>query len=170
MIRESFNQGWYVSKENQPGAPTPLGPVTLPYDAMFYEARDPATPNSHHTGFSPGGVYRYSKSFNAPEDWRGQSVSVEFEGVYMRSEVFLNGHLVGGRVRVIPDGVRFSTKSVEGGTAVVQVATSIINDSAEHRDVTLTASVSSPSQVITTPTDKRLWIEPGETALVVQQV
>ena len=75
----------------------PAGPVTLPYDAMLFEARDPGTPNSHNTGFFPGGVYRYSKSFPAPEEWRGRSITLEFEGVYMRSEVRLNGPLVGGR-------------------------------------------------------------------------
>ncbi len=96
MIPEPFNRGWYVRKEGA-GAPEPVGPVTLPYDAMLFERRDPETPNSHHTGFFPGGAYRYSKSFWVPEEWRGNSVALEFEGVYMRSEVLVNGRLAGGR-------------------------------------------------------------------------
>lgn len=62
MIRESFNENWHVTKDNPAGSRSPVGPVTLPYDAMLLEERDPATPNSHHTGFYPGGIYRYSKS------------------------------------------------------------------------------------------------------------
>ncbi|MBL7487543.1 DUF4982 domain-containing protein [Frankia sp. AgB1.9] len=97
MIRESFNQGWYVSGERGDGSDVPVGPVTLPYDAMLFERRNPETRNGYNTGYFPGGVYRYSKSFRVPEEWRGRSATLEFEGVYMRSEVFVNGHLAGGR-------------------------------------------------------------------------
>ncbi|CAO5255560.1 glycoside hydrolase family 2 TIM barrel-domain containing protein [Frankia sp. AgKG'84/4] len=94
MIRQSFNQGWHVRGEHQAAS---VGPVTVPYDAMLFETRDPTTRNGHNTGYFPGGVYRYSKTFRAAEQWRERSVSLEFEGVYARSEVFLNGHRVGGR-------------------------------------------------------------------------
>ena len=66
MIPQPFDEGWFVRKAGAAGA-EPVGPVTVPYDAMLFERRDPETPNSHHTGFFPGGVYRYSKSFRAPE-------------------------------------------------------------------------------------------------------
>jgi beta-galactosidase len=97
VIREPFNQDWYVEKEGDGGSDAGVGPVSVPYDAMLFEQRDPRTPNSHHTGFYPGGVYRYSKSFPVPEEWQGSSIALEFEGVYMRSEVFVNGRLAGGR-------------------------------------------------------------------------
>ena len=198
VIRDSFNDNWYVERDDRTGFPGPLGPVTVPYDAMLFERRDPATPNSHHTGFFPGGVYRYSKSFRAPEEWRGRCVALEFEGVYMRSEVFVNGHLVGGRpsgyamfrvvldevleygadnlvevvarndltpnsrwysgsgiyrpvhllvggrVRVTPDGPRFVTTSIDGSDAAVEVVTQIVNDGTEPRTVTLTTQLTSP--------------------------
>ena len=96
MIPQSFNDGWYVRKDGAAAA-TQVGPVTVPYDAMLFEGRDPASPNSHHTGFYAGGVYRYSKTFVAPKDWRGRRVTLEFEGVYLRSQVFVNGRLAGGR-------------------------------------------------------------------------
>ncbi len=96
MQRTSFDDAWFVQEDGDlPGSP--VGPVTLPYDAMLFEDRDPATLNVGNTGYFPGGVYRYSKSFLAPEDWRDRVVIVEFEGVYHRSQVFVNGHLVGGR-------------------------------------------------------------------------
>ncbi len=94
MIRQPFNAGWYVGKA---GSDTTIGPVTLPYDAMLFEDRDPSTRNSHNTGFFPGGTYRYSTTLVAPESWRGRSVTLEFEGVYQRSEVLVNGTVVGGR-------------------------------------------------------------------------
>ncbi|SHN39510.1 glycoside hydrolase family 2 TIM barrel-domain containing protein [Cryptosporangium aurantiacum] len=109
MRRTSFNEGWFVAEEASSGAP--VGPVTVPYDAMLFEPRNARTPNGFHTGFFPGGVYRYSKTFVAPEEWRDQHVLVEFEGVYLRSEVFLNGRLIGGR----PSGYAEFTVPLHGG-------------------------------------------------------
>ncbi|WP_405182718.1 DUF4982 domain-containing protein [Nocardia sp. NBC_01377] len=97
MLRESFDQQWYVRKGDGAAAGAPVGPVTLPYDAMFFEARDPDCKNGGNTGFYPGGVYRYSKSFTALEEWRERAVVLEFEGVYHRSQVFVNGRLAGER-------------------------------------------------------------------------
>lgn len=64
---------------------------------MMFEARDPNTRNVGNTGYYPGGVYTYTKSFDVPSDWRHQTVILEFEGVYHRSEVFVNGRRAGGR-------------------------------------------------------------------------
>ena len=96
MIRTSFNRHWYVTAESSSRGGR-VGPVTLPYDAMLFEERDPNTKNGGNTGFFPGGVYRYTKAFGAPEEWRGRSVVVEFEGVYHRSKVFVNGRLANER-------------------------------------------------------------------------
>ncbi|WP_345740589.1 glycoside hydrolase family 2 TIM barrel-domain containing protein [Microbacterium terricola] len=64
---------------------------------MMFERRDPDCANAHNTGYFPGGVYRYTKRFVAPAEWRGLAVLLEFEGVYQRSQVYLNGWHVGGR-------------------------------------------------------------------------
>lgn len=96
MLRTSFNDDWTVRSEHNPDTPV-VGPLTLPYDAMLHEPRTADTPAGMGTGFYPGGRYRYTKTFRAPEEWRGRSVTVEFEGVYHRSEVFLNGELIGER-------------------------------------------------------------------------
>ena len=224
MIRDSFNDNWYVETDDRTGFPGRLGPVTVPYDAMLFERRDPATPNRHHTGFFPGGAYRYSKSFVAPEEWRGRCVTLEFEGVYMRSEVFVSGHLVGGRpsgyalfrvqldgvleygadnlvevvarndlvpnsrwysgsgiyrpvhllvggpVRVTPDGPRFSTRSINGGAAVVEVVTQIVNDGTEPRAATLTTRLTGPGGATVTPVETELSTQPGQTTTVRQQM
>ena len=96
VIGSSFDADWTVTTET-PGRPArTVGPATLPYDAMMFETRDPDCAAAHNTGYFPGGVYRYSKRFTAPQEWRDCVVECEFEGVYHRSHVLLNGVEVGG--------------------------------------------------------------------------
>ena len=97
MIRESFNPDWYYYKEESRGEKRVIGPITLPHDAMLQEKRDPNTRNGFNTGYFPGGIYHYSKVFFAPEEYQTKNVRFEFEGVYMNSQVYLNGQLAGGR-------------------------------------------------------------------------
>ncbi|WP_218130709.1 glycoside hydrolase family 2 TIM barrel-domain containing protein [Lentzea albidocapillata] len=47
------------------------------------------------TGFLPGGLGWYRKTFTLPSSLAGKKVSIEFDGVYMDSEVYLNGKLLG---------------------------------------------------------------------------
>ena len=49
------------------------------------------------TGYLPGGIAWYRKTINVPVDKKGKKVYLYFEGVYNRSEVFLNGELLGQR-------------------------------------------------------------------------
>ncbi len=224
MLRSSFNQGWTVRTEGPTAVQRIVGPVTVPYDAMLFEQRDPSTPNGHHTGFFPGGVYRYSKTFAAPAEWRERTVSLEFEGVYMNSEVFVNGvraggqpsgyslfHvtlddrlnydaentvevvarndqipnsrwytgsgiyrpvnlLIGGRVRVTPGGARFSTRSIDGVDALVDVAVEIINDTPEQRRITLTASIAAPDGARLAAVIHQASLAAGETTVVREQI
>lgn len=67
--------------------------VTLPYDAMIREKRDKECPAGAQSGFYPGGVYTYEKSFLAPEEWKNQDVVLEFEGIYGTARVWINGAL-----------------------------------------------------------------------------
>ena len=216
MIPQRFDEGWFVSREGSDAEA--VGPVTVPHDAMLSERREPDTPNGHHTGFFPGGVYRYSKSFRAPEAWRGSWVTLEFEGVYMRSEVFVNGHLAGGRpsgyavfhvvldefieygadnlvevvahndqmpnsrwytgsgiyrpvhllvggpVRVVPGGVRVSTRSIDAeGQAVVEVTTELVNDGDVSCDLTVTTHMADPQGAIVASAEEQLTVEADRT-------
>ena len=43
----------------------------------------------------PDDTCRYTKIFNAPAQWKGKHVFIEFEGARQSAEVFLNGHRVG---------------------------------------------------------------------------
>ena len=49
------------------------------------------------TGYLPGGIGWYRKTFELPENYKGKMVAVQFDGVYNNSEVWVNGHYLGYR-------------------------------------------------------------------------
>ena len=53
--------------------------------------------NSSGTGYLPGGIGWYRKSFQLPKETEGKQVVIEFDGVYMNSKVWINGHYLGKR-------------------------------------------------------------------------
>lgn len=58
---------------------------------------DPRSPGGNSNGYMNGGLGWYRKTFTLPETSRNRRVFVEFEGVYMNSEVWVNGHSLGTR-------------------------------------------------------------------------
>ncbi|MCA1838389.1 MAG: beta galactosidase jelly roll domain-containing protein, partial [Actinobacteria bacterium] len=46
-------------------------------------------------GFTMGGTGWYRKTFNVPESQKGKRIIIQFDGVYMNAEVWLNGQLIG---------------------------------------------------------------------------
>jgi beta-galactosidase len=69
-------------------------PVNLPHDLSIYKDRDQSYPTGSGGGYAWSGVVTYRKKFTIPAEWHGQSVQIEFEGVYMNAEVSINGQLV----------------------------------------------------------------------------
>ena len=69
--------------------------LDLPHDWSIEGRIDPKNPTRGGGGYFPAGVGWYRKGFIAPPVWKGKCVSVYFEGVYMNSEVFLNGKSLG---------------------------------------------------------------------------
>ncbi|MFB7894538.1 glycoside hydrolase family 2 TIM barrel-domain containing protein [Microbacterium sp. NPDC056044] len=98
MIREPFLDDWTAGpKLGAFEAPTPESaprPVRLPHDAMRDLPRSADTDQGVHSGYVPGGVFEYAKTFDVPDDWRDKTVRLEFEGVYRDAVVFLNGDAV----------------------------------------------------------------------------
>ncbi len=88
MEKQSFNTDWAYSHLNEPVS---LATVTLPHDAMLSEPRTADSPGGTNTGWFQGHDYQYVKNFFVPEEWNGQQIVFEFEGVYQRSEVYING-------------------------------------------------------------------------------
>ncbi|WP_026993206.1 sugar-binding domain-containing protein [Flavobacterium subsaxonicum] len=69
--------------------------VDLPHDWSVKGQLSPTLASC--TGYLPGGIGWYRKSLAVPAAKKGQKVYLYFEGVYNRSEVFVNGHSLGKR-------------------------------------------------------------------------
>ena len=55
----------------------------------------PQSPGGKDTGYTIGGTGWYRKHFVLDEDTFGKNVVIEFDGIYMNSDVWLNGHHLG---------------------------------------------------------------------------
>jgi beta-galactosidase len=110
----NFDTGWRFKLVNPDGVTDPSGTygnssdpkaaavafpdsswqrVTLPHDWSITLNPDPTQTNA--TGFFPGGLGWYRKTFTLPAWMSGKEISVDFDGVYDNSYVYLNGQLIG---------------------------------------------------------------------------
>ncbi|NLO69612.1 MAG: glycoside hydrolase family 2 protein [Porphyromonadaceae bacterium] len=69
--------------------------LDLPHDWSIEGQIHPTHPMGNDGGYFPSGIGWYRKSFSAPNAWKGKKISIHFEGVYMNSEVFINGKSLG---------------------------------------------------------------------------
>ncbi len=69
--------------------------IDLPHD---WSVEHPLSPDQAScTGYLPGGIGWYRKHFRTNLSDANQKLYVYFDGVYSRSKVYLNGHLLGYR-------------------------------------------------------------------------
>lgn len=71
--------------------------LDLPHDWSIEGDFSADHPARKEGGALPGGLGWYRKVFEAPREWQGKKVFVDFDGVYMNSEVFVNGNSLGVR-------------------------------------------------------------------------
>ena len=106
-----FGQGWKFALVNPDGITDPTGgyanamdpgfddsgwqQLDVPHDWSIELAPVDNASTSSATGFLPGGLAWYRKHFTLPKSLAGQQISVEFDGVYRNSNVYLNGKLLG---------------------------------------------------------------------------
>lgn len=69
--------------------------VDVPHDWSIELPFDRNAPGAGGGGYFQNGIGWYRRAFEAPSAWAGQSVVVEFDGVYMNSEVCFNGVSMG---------------------------------------------------------------------------
>ncbi|EGK02308.1 sugar-binding domain-containing protein [Dysgonomonas gadei] len=69
--------------------------VDLPHDWSVKEQLSPTLASC--TGYLPGGIGWYRKTLNIPAERKGEKVYIYIEGIYNRSEVYINGYLLGKR-------------------------------------------------------------------------
>ena len=56
---------------------------------------DPEAPGGVNSGFTLGGIGWYRKHFTLPKEAQGKTVTVQFDGVYMNADVWINGEQLG---------------------------------------------------------------------------
>lgn len=71
--------------------------LDLPHDWSVEATTHPDFPTGSSGGFFPGGLAWYRKTLDIPTDLGDRRVLIEFDGVYMNSEVWCNGQFVGRR-------------------------------------------------------------------------
>ena len=69
--------------------------LDLPHDWSIEGKIEHKNPTGIAGGFFPTGIGWYRKTFKVSSDLKGKNISVYFEGVYMNSEVFINGKSLG---------------------------------------------------------------------------
>jgi beta-galactosidase len=69
--------------------------LDLPHDWSIEGTTNPKNATGGGGGFFPAGIGWYRKTFQAPDSWKTKKTAIYFEGVYMNSEVFINGKSLG---------------------------------------------------------------------------
>ena len=88
MKRMEFHSDWTCRHLNAPGPGTP---VQIPHDAMLAEPRNELAPSGINGGWFEGYDYLYEKHFTPGPELAGKKLVLEFEGVYRKAEVSVNG-------------------------------------------------------------------------------
>ena len=98
---QNFNPGWRFFRGDVPGGQeTGLNDsgwrtLDLPHD---WSIEGPfSSDNASCTGYLPGGIAWYRKTFTIPENESGRKVFIYFGGIYNNSEVWINGNYLGKR-------------------------------------------------------------------------
>lgn len=100
----AFDSGWRFLQGEAASADQPdfddedWQAVDLPHDWSITGPISLDNPSGHAGGWFPAGVGWYRKSFAAPAEWKGQSVSIQFDGSYANTTVWLNGEKLGSHV------------------------------------------------------------------------
>jgi beta-galactosidase len=105
QIRQTinFNNDWKFSLYDDADANMPnynddnWRKVNLPHDWSIEGNFSKAHPATTQGGALPGGIGWYRKTFTLPLVSKSKMISIEFEGVYRNSEVWINGHYLGKR-------------------------------------------------------------------------
>jgi len=98
-----MDPGWRFSLGDPKGAERPgfddrtWRRLDLPHDWSVEGTPREDAPAGGRGGYFPTGTGWYRKTFRLPAGAKGRSVSLEFDGVYMNGEVWLNGVRLGRR-------------------------------------------------------------------------
>lgn len=92
---EKINEHWEFYPGDDPGEKTTWRVVNLPHDWSIEGVLNPSM--AACTGYLPGGIAWYRKHIQIPSDQKSERIYIYFEGIQNRSEVYINGQLLGKR-------------------------------------------------------------------------
>lgn len=99
----SFDEGWKFSRGDFPGAEQPgfaddtWRALDVPHDWSIEGPYSEDEPAGGSGGYLPTGIGWYRKHFVLPASAAAKRVRIRFDGVYQRSEVWINGKPLGMR-------------------------------------------------------------------------
>ena len=99
----AFDAGWRFRIGDEAAAKLPAFDDTgwrtldVPHDWSIEGALNPPPDGDREGGFFVHGIGWYRKTFTLPVSTAGKKVVVEFDGVYMNSDVWINGQFLGRR-------------------------------------------------------------------------
>lgn len=101
--RVSFDNDWQIQLDTantyNPAnlAGKPWKDVQLPHDWSIEQPFDQYSPSGNGGAALRGGTAMYKKVFTVPASDKGKHLFIDFDGVYMNSTVWINGHQLGER-------------------------------------------------------------------------
>ncbi len=101
--RVNFDNGWtfHLGDADHPEDPSfsdeGWRKLNLPHDWAIEGDFSQDNPSGVNGGALPGGLGWYRKTFYVGKEDEGRKVFIDFDGVYMNSEVFINGESLGTR-------------------------------------------------------------------------
>lgn len=91
MKKLSFNEDWVCYKT---GLGSDIYKVELPHDAMQLDSKSETSLGGINTGWYEANDYTYEKKFFIPQEYNNQEVILEFEGVYRKASIYINGNKI----------------------------------------------------------------------------
>ncbi|GAB3347855.1 beta-galactosidase GalB [Arachidicoccus ginsenosidivorans] len=101
--RESFDNDWQIQLDTAniyvPSRleSKPWVSVQLPHDWSIEQPFDQYSPSTNGGASLRGGTAMYKKEFTLPASDKDKHLFIDFDGVYMNSTVWINGHQLGTR-------------------------------------------------------------------------
>ncbi len=101
--RLSMDPGWRFTLGDPAGAQRPAFDdhqwrrLDVPHDWSVEGPVSEAAPAGGRGGYFPTGIGWYRKAFRMPAGWQGHEAWLQFDGIYMNSDVWINGVHVGHR-------------------------------------------------------------------------
>jgi len=102
--KQNFDLNWKFIQKDLPNAESvkvdesKWRTLDLPHDwSIEGDYRKTENGTDWQSGYLPAGIGWYRKTFDLKPEWKNKKIQILFDGAYMNSDVWINGHLLGHR-------------------------------------------------------------------------